>query len=85
MSSTKNSPDYKAKGASVHIGNYAWIASGVTVLPGIAIGEGAVIATGSVVTKNVEPYTIVAGVPAKKIGNRSRDLRYSLGKRRWFR
>ena len=51
---------------SVHIGNYAWIASGVTVLPGIAIGEGAVIANLFSCHKNVEPYTIVAGVPAKK-------------------
>lgn len=44
-----------------------WIGSNVTVLPGITIGEWAVIAAGAVVTKNVEPYTVVGGNPAKLI------------------
>lgn len=48
----------------------AWIASNVTILPGITIGEGAVVAAGAVVTKDVEEYTIYAGVPAKKIRTR---------------
>jgi phosphonate metabolism protein (transferase hexapeptide repeat family) len=51
----------------VHIGHDVWIGHGVIILPGIAIGHGAVIAAGAVVTKNVEPYAIVAGVPAKRI------------------
>jgi acetyltransferase-like isoleucine patch superfamily enzyme len=46
----------------------AWIGAGVIVLQGIKIGEGAIVAAGAVVTKDVAPYTIVAGVPAKKIG-----------------
>lgn len=44
-----------------------WIGAGAIVLNGITIGEGAVVGAGSVVTKNVEPYTIVVGNPAKKI------------------
>ncbi len=47
-----------------------WIASGVTILAGVTIGRGAVIAAGTVVSKDVEPYSIVAGVPAKVIGQR---------------
>lgn len=53
----------------VNIGNRVWIGANVTILPGVSIGEGAIIAAGAVVTKNVEPNTIVAGVPAKKIKN----------------
>lgn len=47
-----------------------WIASDAVILKGVHIGKGAVIAAGSVVTKDVEPYTVVAGVPARKIKNR---------------
>lgn len=50
--------------------NDVWIGANVTVLKGVEIGEGAVIAAGAVVTKNVEPYTIVGGVPARKIKDR---------------
>ena len=46
------------------------------VLQGVKIGKGAVIAAGSVVTKDIEPYSIVAGVPAKVIGKRNPDLDY---------
>lgn len=52
------------------IGNDVWIGANCSVLKGVKIGDGAVIGAGSVVTKDVAPYTIVAGVPAKKIKNR---------------
>lgn len=49
------------------IGNDCWIGNNVIIMQGINIGDGAIIAAGAVVTKNVEPYSIVAGVPAKLI------------------
>ena len=51
----------------VEVGNDVWIASDVKLLPGIVIHDGAVIAAGAVVTKDVPPYAIVGGVPAKVI------------------
>ena len=47
-----------------------WIGANATILKGVTVGEGAVVAAGAVVTKNVAPYTIVGGVPAKYIGDR---------------
>lgn len=52
------------------IGNDVWIGANVQILGGVHIGDGAVIAMGAVVTKDVEPYTIVGGTPAKKIKDR---------------
>lgn len=52
------------------IGNDVWIGYGATIMPGITIGDGAIIASKSVVTKDIEPYTIVGGNPAKLIKNR---------------
>lgn len=53
--------------ASIHIGNNVWVGSHATILPGVTIGDGAIIAAGAVVTKDVAPKTIVGGVPAKAI------------------
>jgi maltose O-acetyltransferase len=66
------------RGGDVTIGNRAWIAYRAVILPGLTIGEGAVVGAGAIVTKSVEPYTIVAGNPARKVGDRNRDLRYKL-------
>jgi len=49
----------------VKIGNNVWLGSGVVILPGIQVGDGAIVGAGSVVTKNVYPGEIVAGVPAR--------------------
>ena len=51
----------------ITIGNDVWIAAHVCVLPGVTIGDGAVCGAGAVVTKDVPPYSVVAGVPAKII------------------
>ena len=53
--------------APVTIQDHVWIGSNVTILPGVTIGEWASVAAGAVVTKNVESYTVVGGVPAKVI------------------
>ena len=54
-------------GMPITIGNDVWIGGHSTILPGVSIGDGAVVAAGAVVTKDVEPNTIVGGVPAKVI------------------
>lgn len=53
--------------APVNIGNYVWIGASVVILPGVTIGDNAIIGAGAVVTKDVEANTIVGGVPAKFI------------------
>lgn len=67
-----NDENFCGKGAPVEIGAYAWICSRSIILPGITIGEGAVVASGAIVTKDVEAYSIVAGIPAKPIGKREK-------------
>lgn len=55
------------------IGNDVWIGFGTTIMPGIKIGDGAIIASKSVITKDVEPYSIVGGNPAKLLKKRFSD------------
>ena len=54
----------------VYIGNDVWIGSRVTILPGVHIGDGVIIGAGAVVTKDIEPYTVIGGNPAKMIKTR---------------
>ena len=57
--------------APIHIGKWVWIGANATVLPGVTIGDGAIVATGAVVTKDVPENTVVGGIPARvmrKIG-----------------
>jgi acetyltransferase-like isoleucine patch superfamily enzyme len=51
----------------VVIGNHVWIATNAIILPGVTIGEGAIVACGAVVTKDVPPHCLVAGVPARVV------------------
>ncbi|MFC0217697.1 CatB-related O-acetyltransferase [Pseudochelatococcus lubricantis] len=63
-------PDYRAGGGDVSIGSDVWIGSGAMIMPGVTIGHGAVIAARAVVTRDVPPYAIVAGVPAQVVRHR---------------
>lgn len=62
-----NDIHFAIKGGKVEIQDFVWVGCNVIILPGVTIGEGAVIASGSVVTKDISPYTVVGGIPAKKL------------------
>lgn len=80
-----NSEDFHAISAQVEIGDYVFIGPRATILPGVNIGKGAIVAAGAVVTKDVPEYMIVGGVPAQVIGERKiQDLHYRLGRARLF-
>jgi len=80
------SPNFTAKTAPVIIEDYVFIGPRATILPGVIIGKGAIVAAGAVVTKSVEPFAIVGGVPAKVIGQRNlKEPHYRLGRAAWFR
>ncbi|OBZ93684.1 acetyltransferase [Pararhizobium polonicum] len=69
----------------VVIGHDVWIGHGATVLPGVTVGNGAVIGAGAVVSKDVAPYTIVGGVPAKLIRERfGKDIAARFEKLAWW-
>jgi phosphonate metabolism protein (transferase hexapeptide repeat family) len=79
--------DFRARrqNARVQIGHDIWIGHGAVIMPGLSIGHGAVIGAGAVVTKNVAPYSIVAGVPAKHIKWRfPKSIRTRMIKRAWW-
>lgn len=84
MEHDPNSPTFALRGSPVMIGGSVFLGARSTILPGITIGEGAVVAAGAVVTHDVEPYTVVGGVPARPIGLRSRDLSYELDYRKFL-
>ena len=68
----------------VVVEDYAWIATRAMILPGVTIGRGAIVAAGSVVTKDVKPQTIVGGNPARFIRERKGSQNYQLEYRRLF-
>lgn len=73
-------PEFELTVAPVMIEHHVWIGSRAMIMPGVRIGAGAVVAAGSVVTRDVDALTIVAGVPARPIGVRSPSaVRYQLG------
>lgn len=71
-----NDPQFKTIGAPVVIEDNVFIFSNSLIMPGVTLGEGCIVLAGSVITKDVEEYTIVGGNPAKKIRNRIRDIDY---------
>ncbi len=79
-----NSPTFEMRGAPIVIRERAFIGAQAMVLPGVTIQEGAVVAARAVVTRDVSEFTIVAGAPARPIGERCRDLVYQLNYRKWL-
>jgi maltose O-acetyltransferase len=70
------SPDMAGRERGVVVEDYVFIGTRALVLPGVILGRGCGVAAGAVVTRSVPPYQIVAGVPARSIGERPRELRY---------
>ena len=68
-----NSPTFDLEHRGVVIGDNVWIGMRAMILPGVEVGDGAVVAAGAVVTANVAPLAIVGGVPARTIGTRNAD------------
>ncbi len=79
-----DSPHFETKGAPVAIGNNVFIFSNALIMPGVTIGDGAVILPGSVVTKSVEPFTVVGGNPARLIKKRANEIAYKTNYNYWF-
>jgi maltose O-acetyltransferase len=72
-----NDEHFQLLAKPVVIGNYAWICTGAMILPGVTVGEGGVVAAGAVVSRDVPPYHVVAGNPAKVVRtDRSQKLDY---------
>lgn len=71
-----NSKNFAEMHKSVRIDDYVWVGARATILPGVTIGRGAVVAAGSVVTRDVPAGAVVYGVPARQMGERSTDLDY---------
>nr|MBI5455860.1 acyltransferase [Candidatus Levybacteria bacterium] len=81
-----NDENFKPSFAPVVIEDYVFIGPRAIILPGVTIKKGAVVAAGAVVTKDVEGFKIVGGVPAREIGERqNKNPNYKLGRAAWFR
>ena len=77
-------PDGGGRVAPVRIEDYAIVGTRAMILRGVTIGRGAVVAAGAIVTKNVAPFSIVAGTPARQIGVRNENLNYEINYDRLF-
>lgn len=78
------SSEFNYREGKVVIEDYVWLSSNSIILPGVKVGKGAVVAAGAVVSKDIDEYTIVGGIPARKIGTRSKDLQYNLKYKKHF-
>ncbi|WP_372753013.1 DapH/DapD/GlmU-related protein [Mariniflexile sp.] len=72
-----DAPNFQGRVRGVTIADYVWVGTRAMIMPGVTIGKGAVVAAGSIVTKDVPPYHVVAGIPAKFVKERQRVLTYT--------
>ncbi|MEO9894567.1 acyltransferase [Aurantibacter sp.] len=79
-----NTSDFYGKINGIRIEDYVWIGTRAMILPGVTLQKGSLVAAGAVVTKSVPPFEIWGGVPAKKIGERNRELDYTVKYRRFL-
>ena len=84
MDHDPQSPDFATCGGKTTIGDNVWIGARAIILGGVTIGDGAVIGAGAVVTKDIAPWRIAVGNPAREIKDRNRDVRYSCSYYTWF-
>ena len=84
MDHDPQNPDFATRGGVTTIGDHVWIGSRAIILGGVTIGDGAVIGAGAVVTKDIAPWRIAVGNPAREIKDRNRDVRYSCSYYTWF-
>ncbi len=71
-------PHFTARLAPIHLAHHSWIGMRALILPGVHVGEGAIVGAGALVTSDVEPYTIVGGVPARVLRKRQGSMSYRL-------
>jgi len=76
------SEDFERQVAAIAIADHAWVATRAMVLAGVTVGRGAVVAAGAVASRDVPALAIVGGVPARRLGERTGGLDYSLAARR---
>jgi acetyltransferase-like isoleucine patch superfamily enzyme len=79
-----DTPNFAGRNKEVVIEDYVWIGTRAMVLPGVIIGKGSLVAAGSVVTKNVEPFSVMGGIPARFIKKRPQNLNYNASFHRLF-
>jgi len=79
-----NSETFESLPGKIQLGSRCWLGFGAMILPGITLGEGCVVGAGSIVTKSFTSFQIIAGNPAKLIGNRNSNLIYELNYFPWF-
>jgi putative colanic acid biosynthesis acetyltransferase WcaF len=80
-----DSPDFGSSLQPVHLGAHCWVGVRALILPGVHIGEGAVVGAGALVTADVKPFSVVAGVPARELKTRAQPMSYELDWRpNWY-